>query len=571
VPLGDEKPNWRELPRVPHKVKTSVLPGWAHPERPDLQGEDWPGTLPPLTEEDQKKLDEYKLQKEREQRNQEVRVLASQEARLAVSKALTDHQQTKTQQQEEDRQRLAPFHAYLESLRDLTAEDQAEARTELRLTLNRLQPNGGVKPTRIFCEETILDQAGVQELGDPAFETRTMNYAERSGRFGKYEWRMKGWAAGELTLDTTTTVTVEPPPGYVAPINPVIEDSPKEDPMEKFNGTLDMVSRVAALFGGNKGGMDPIEMKKLEALSYEQGQRAGKMEGQLEADREHRRELDDLRERHRRELEDAERRGMDRGRIEGAREVRDELTPKLWRLEHAAGEPETSVIGELVSHLGGPDAFQGLVGAVVANLNKPKAATPPPHRQPPPAARQPSPQAPPPPVASNPSGEPTRAEHLEAMGLVEEAAAILEEQIPHEAPEDAAKLTQLQELLEHFHAAGLREGPLAPWWAAWCQHWKPNVERIIQAAEEHAGQAPASEDPDMNLEGLRKELMEALDQGKTDVEILEGLKSTVSVETRAAWLASMGTLPLGFVAGAIGQGKHHDRLLTLLEAFKGEA
>ncbi|WP_257303422.1 hypothetical protein [Geothrix campi] len=525
-------------------------------------------TMPVLSEAEQEAITET-ARRQRELDHTEA--VARGTAAATVNQMLAAHSKTTTQAQEEERQRLAPFYAYMDSLRDLTADDQGEARTELKLTLNRLEANGGPKPTRIFCEELALDQEGVKALGDPGFEMRTMDYAKRSGRFGRYEWRMKGWAAGELTLDTTTTVTVEPPPGYVPPVNAVIEDRPKEDPMGHLNTTLDMVSKVAGLFGGgSKGGMDPVEIEKLKGFSYEQGQRSGKLEGQLEADRAHRKELDELRERHRRELDEAEQRGMARGQIEGERKVRDELTPRIWKLEHEAGVPESSVIGELVGHMGGPEAFQGLIGAVVSSLNKPKATAPQPHRQPPPAPHQTHAA----PVVINPSGEPTRAEHLEAMSLVDEAAAIIEEKIPDEGPEAAAQLAQVQQMLEDFHAAGMQEGPMAAWWAAWTQHWKANVENIIQAAEQHAaeraGQVPASEESSVDLESLRAKLMEALDSGKTDEEILEGLKSTVPDETRAAWLRAMGAMPIAFVAGAIGQGQHNDRLMQLLTAFKAQ-
>lgn len=573
MPEGPEKHNWRELPRVPHKVKAENLPSWARPDRPDLEIPEFPASLPGLSKDDQAKLDAHMQERERAARDCEVRNLAAREAEATVSRLLADQQGVVAQQQQEDRQRLAPFHAYLDSLRELSDESQPEARTELKLQLFRLEDSGGPKPRKIYCQELTLDQAEVKTMGDPAFERRTQDYAERAGRFGRYEWRMKGWALGELTLDTSTTVNVEPPPGYVPPPNLIQEDKPKVDPMEGMNGALDMVGRVAALFvGGKTSTPDPVEMRKLEALAYDQGNRAGITQGRYEAEREHRKELDDLRERHRRELEEAERRGLDRGKVEGSREKSDELTPRLWQLEHEArGEGGPSMVSEVVGALGGPETLQSLVGAVVANMNQPR--TPAPRRRPAPqgqAAVVPLvPQQAPRPVAANPSGEPSRAEHLEAMNMLEEAVMVLEEQIPNEEAGHAAQLHQLKELMEAFHGEGLKDGPLAAWWLAWDQRWKPSVEAVIRAAEDNQPEpGPEPEGEPVNLEALRALLIEALDEGKDDSAILTHLESTIPADIQAGWRKQIDGWPIPMLAGMIGQGQHQGRLTRLLEAFK---
>lgn len=525
--------------------------------------------MPGLTDSERQKLADVV---ERKRQVDHTEAVARGTAIAAVNGVLEEQRRAAKASQDEDRRKLAPFYSYLDSLRELAEESPDEARTELKLQLFRLEGSRGPQGRKIYCQELTLDQAEVKAMGDPGFECRTQDYAERAGRFGRYEWRMKGWASGELTLDTTITVNVEPPPGYVPPVNPIPEEKTKVDPMEGMNGALDMVGRVASLFGGNKGGMDPVEMRKLEAMSYDQGQRAGLTEGRYEAEREHRKELDDLRERHRRDIEDAERRGLERGKVEGAREVRDELTPRLWLLEHqVSSEVGPSLASEVVGYLGGPEAVQALVGAVVANMNKPKApgAAQPQGR---PAQPQPAPVQPPPPqarpAALNPSGEPTRAEHLEAMGMIDEAMAVLEEEIPNEAPEHAAQLHQLNILLEAFHSEGLKDGPLSPWWAEWNGRWKRNVEAVLNAAEAHAGEEPAPVEETVNLEALRAVLIEALDEGKDDAAILEHLQSTISEEIRAGWRQQIKGWPVPMLAGMIGQGQHQDRLAGLLEAFK---
>jgi hypothetical protein len=571
MPKGDDKINWMEPPKV-----AEDLPGWARPGRPDLEI-----PKPELAQDDLSAIHEASR---RAKELDHTEAVARGAALKAVNGILDQQRRDAASAQDEERRKLSPFFAYMDSLRDLSGEDQEEARTEVKLQLFRLEDTGGPKPRKIYCQELTLDQAEVKTMGDPAFERRTQDYAERAGRFGRYEWRMKGWALGELTLDTSVSVHVEAPPGYVPPPNLIPEEKPKADPMEGFSGTLDLVGRVAAMFGAKNGGnLDPVELKKLEAMSYEQGQRAGKMEGRYEAEREHRKELDDLRERHRRELDDAERKGLDRGKVDGAREVRDELTPKLWQLEHANGLPESSLVSDLVVNLGGPEAFQGLVGAVVTNLNKPKPNPAPATRRMAPAGNPPIPLVPGPKVALNPSQseEPSRADYLEAMNLVEEAVAIIEEAIPNEPPENAEKLGQLKPLLEAFHGEGMKEGPLVAWWADWNQRWKPIAEAILNAAEEHqAGQdaepqpepalgpEPEPEEEPVNLEALRALLIEALDEGKEDPVILEHLKATVPEEIRAGWRRQIDGWPIPMLAGMIGQGQHQGRLTRLLEAFK---
>lgn len=559
--MPEPKINWMEPP-----VVAEDLPGWAKPGHPDLAIPEAVG----LSDEEQKHIREAA---DRKKQLDHTEAVARGTALAAVNGVLEEQRRAAQASQDEDRRKLAPFYSYLDSLRELAEESHDEARTELKLQLFRLEGSRGPQGRKIYCLELTMDQAEVKAMGDPGFESRTQDYAERAGRFGRYEWRMKGWASGELTLDTTVTVNVEPPPGYVLPVNPIPEERPKVDPMEGMNGALDMVGRVASLFGGNKGGgMDPVEMRKLESMAYDQGQRAGLTEGRYQAEREHRKELDDLRERHRRDLEDAERRGLERGKVEGAREVRDELTPKLWQLEHqVASEVGPSLASEVVGYLGGPEAVQALVGAVVANMNKAKTpgAPQPQGRPAQPAAA--SPQAPPPqarPAALNPSAEPSRAEHLEAMGMLEEAMAVIEEAIPNEAPDHAAQLNELKTLLEAFHGEGLKDGPLRAWWAEWNGRWKPNVEAVLNAAEAHEDEVPAPVEETVNLEALRAVLIEALDEGKDDAAILAHLQSTISADIRTGWRQQIDGWPTAMLAGMIGQGQHQGRLTKLLEAFK---
>lgn len=537
---------------------TDDLPAFLKPGRPDL-------AIPEAAGLSEAEAEALRKVADRKRELDHTEAVARGTAIAAVNGLMDEQRRQASLAKDEDRLKLAPFYSYLDSLRELAEEDQAEARTELKLQLFRLEDSGGPKPKRIYCQEFTLDQAEVKSMGDPAFERRTQDYAEKAGRFGRYEWRIKGWAIGELTLDTQTTVHVEPPPGFVMPPNPIIEASPKVDPMEGMNGSLDLISRVAALFGGKKGdSMSPVELRQLETMAYDQGQRAGLTEGKYQAEKEHRKELDDLRERHRRDLEEAEKRGMDRGRVEGAREVKDELTPKIWQLEHqVAGDAPASLASEVVGYLGGPEAVQALVGAVVAGMNKPKAPGAP---QP---QGRPAPPTQPRTAQFNPSGEPSRAAHFEALGMIEAAVDHLDDAIPRESPESVAQLQQLKGMLEAVHAEGMKEGPMAAWWSDWISRWAPNVQMILNAVEDHeelATETTETEKP-MDLEALRGTLLAALDTGKEDAEILEHLKTTIPPEVRGEWRKQIAGWPTAMLAGMIGQGQHQGRLTALLEAF----
>ena len=230
--MADPKINWTEPLVVP-----AELPGYLKPGRPDLAIPE-----PAALSEAEQQTTRGAADRKRELDHTEA--VARGTAIAAVNGILEEQRRAAQASQEEEKRKLAPFYSYLDSLRGPAEESQDEARTELKLQLFRLEGSRGPQCKKIYCLELTMDQAEVKAIGDPGFEARTQEYAERAGRFGRYEWRMKGWAAGELTLDTSVTVNVEPPPGYVPPANPIIEERPKVDPMEGMNGALDMVSRL---------------------------------------------------------------------------------------------------------------------------------------------------------------------------------------------------------------------------------------------------------------------------------------------------------------------------------------
>lgn len=177
--MAEPKINWTEPPVVP-----AELPAYPKPGRPDL-------AIPqpvPLTEAE---LQAVREAADRKRELDHTEAVARGTAIAAVNGVLEEQRRAAQASLEDEKRRLAPFYSYLDSLRELAEESQDEARTELKLQLFRLEGFRGPQCKKIYCLELTMDQAEVRAMGDPGFEARTQEYAERAGRFGRYEWRVK--------------------------------------------------------------------------------------------------------------------------------------------------------------------------------------------------------------------------------------------------------------------------------------------------------------------------------------------------------------------------------------------
>lgn len=500
------------------------------------------------------------------------------EARGAAREVLEEERKAAAEEALRKKDRLRPFFGFMESLRNLAASgpggEGPEGRTELVLKLYRLVETGGPKPQRVFQTQVQLSQDEALGMADPDFEGRTMEWAMQQGQFGRFEWRMLGWADGESILDTSYTVTVEAPAGYQPPARPAVPTEPeaKPDPMGQLKETLGLVTIMREAFGMKTqgGGLDAGQMEVIRS--------AAAANARLEASEAHRRELRDLEDRHRRELEAAEEKGYRRGQEEGKREM--EAEKLRWELSRAKEAPEgPSFLQEVTGMLGGPDAVQGLVGGLVAAMNrppspKPSVSNPSPRQLGPVAPKAPvrplrpampdqGPAAPFPTPASNPShgAEPNRGEWKEAMEQVEEALDGLEELLKgSEAdPGLVGKATQLQAALERFRGQGLVEGSLAAWWAQWPQV-KPYVDEVLEAGDE-----PEEEPVSMDLEGLRALLMERLEEGEDDDTILREINRHVPKESMNKWRQTIKLMPKKLILDIIGIKDHDKRLNVLID------
>jgi len=294
------------------------------------------------------------------------------EARGAVQGILAEERQRQEDEAVKRKDRLRPFFGFMESLRNLAAVgpggEGPEGRTELVLKLYRLETNGGPKPSKVFQTQVALSQEEALGLGDPDFEGRTMEWALQQGQFGRFEWRLLGWADGESILDTSYNVTVEQPANYVPPVRPAVAAEPeaKPDPMGQLKETLALLGMMRdsmGLKGG--GGLDATQLEIVKAAAGSQAR--------LEAATEHRHELRELEDRHRKELEDVERKGYERGKAEGDRTLEAERL--RWDLQKAQEAPEgPSFVQEVTAVLGGPQRVQSLVGGILAAVNQPRPA-----------------------------------------------------------------------------------------------------------------------------------------------------------------------------------------------------
>lgn len=492
------------------------------------------------------------------------------EARNTVQAVLEEERQRQAKEAEARKDRLRPFYGFMESLKNLAATgpggEGESGRTELVMKLYRLENNGGPTPTKIFQTQVSMAQDEALALGDPDFEGRTMAWAREQGVFGRYLWRLCGWADGEAILDTGFQVNVEQPAGYQPPTRTnaaPVEPEPKPDPKGQLKDTLELIGMMKETMGlKGGGGADATQLEILKTAAAAQAR--------LEAANEHRRELRELEDRHRKELAEAEQKGFERGKTEGERILEGERL--RWELK-AARETDAapSFAQEVTAILGGPQTVQNLVGGIVSYLNRPKAPAP---LQRPAVARpvaplRPTPTPPGVPVhqaAVNPGQEPTRVEWVQALGELEEGIGLLRDMAEdQEQPaDDRAKAAELLPILEAYHAKGLEEGPLAAWWVEW-----PKARAVLAPLFDMTETDESEGDPGMDLEALKSQLIRRLDEGATDEAILDELRGTVPPALLATWrnMLLFATAPM--VAGALGiPERHNGRMESLLTAIK---
>lgn len=493
---------------------------------------------------------------------EEAQRTARGEARAAVAEAMGERNT-----------KLDAFRSFLGSVQELVKGGEGSplvaGRTEVVLKLFRLVENGGPKATQSFQTQITYGAEEALSLGDPDFEGRTMGWARQTGRFGKYQWRILGWADGENTLDTTYTVNVEQPEGYSPPMVPRAAEpdpmpAPPVDPMAKVREGLSFIEEVKKVIGGGNSGNEAASVARM----------AGEMDGRRKAEEEHRAVLRELETRHREALEGAERTAYKRGYEEGDRKARWELEDQIRELKWKMREDQgPDMLDKLVSFAGGPEGVSNLVSAVVGALNrKPAAAPQPPKPQGPLSAPRPgmtpapiapfvppiAPIAPPAPVAQ--LSEPTRAEHLEAMEDLAEALALLEE-YEQQNPGQNPSIPQALDLLRQIQAQGQADGPLGAWWQGWTGQWGRMVEQILNTAESPEGEGG------MDLDGFKKLLVQRLDEGAEDDAILAEARGRLAPEQLAEWRPLLAALPRPFLGLLLGAPRHQDRLPALVEAF----
>lgn len=533
-------------------------------------GEDPEGFI--LTEEERATF--YREQG-RQEALQAAQDTARAEARSAAKQGLTEVLEGRKSQ-------INAFKSFLGSLEDLVQGSDTgtapEGRTEVVLKLHRVMDNGGPRPVMAFQKQWIFDAPEALTLGDPDFEGRTMAWAKETGRFGKFQWRIMGWAAGENTLDTTYAVTVEEPEGYKPPAVPRLpEPDPTPmlpaDPLEGLRNGLGIVAEVQKVLGmgGSKGNGDAEKVARM----------TGELEGRRAAEEEHRRRVQELEDRHRKALAEVEAAAYKRGQEEGDRKARWELEDQLrdlrWKMRQEDGP---DMLDKIVSFAGGPEGVSSLLSAVVGAMNRGNAAKAAPGKPAPRPALQTAPNAAPnptprpaprpvtaqaPPAAPAEGAEPSRAEHLQAMADLGEALAVLEafeEQQPGQDP----KIPEAINLLNQVEEAGRMEGSLSAWWKAYRERFAPMVAHILSSQEEPGPQAP-EEEGTMDMNGLKALLIRRLDEGAETDAIIAEARAVLTPEQQAEWLPMLKAMPRIFLGRLLGVPHHQARLAALVEAL----
>lgn len=475
-------------------------------------------------------------------------------ATAAAEKVLDRERQRREAEAGAKEGQLRAFKSYLFSLEDLAKRDQARAEdteeTRLVLRLYRLEDKGGPKPQATYQTVATFTAQEAMAMVDPDLEGRAQAWCESTGRFGRYQWRILGWAAGEQTLDTTYNLTTEPPPGYEPPKEPEAPapKAPAPDPMDGLMKTLGMAKqfRDALGLGGSDSG----------------GKEAAALMARLEASEKHRVEIRALEREHRAELEEAEAKGHARGLVEGRRAAEDEFKPKLWDLEkRLESNREPSILEQAVSYAGGPEVVQAFVKAALANSGPKPGPTPGPRPAQviTPQPVQPAPQALP------PLPEPTRAEWRGALDETEAALELMEE-----SGDTTEGTLQALRALTAFRDAGLGDGPLGNWWMAWKNGYQKAVSEVLTALDPESEEQETPE-PTMDMDGLKTLLHRRLDEGVSDTAILDELSRLVPKETRAGWKKLLAWVPDAHAAAMIAEGRteHEPRIAGLLKAFLG--
>lgn len=478
-------------------------------------------------------------------------------ATKAAEKALERDRQRREAEADTKEGKLRQFRYYLRSLEELASKDAGAVsnaeETRLNLKLYRMENNGGPRESEVY--QMAIELAGNDALAmvDPDLDGRAQAWAEKKGVFGRYRWRLQGWAAGEFTLDTTYLVATEPPPGYEPPKQPEEprEPLPPPDPMADMMKALGVAKQFKDALGLDGGG-------RADAAAITMAEKAAAATARMDAADRHRDELRKMEKDHREDLEAADAKGYARGLTDGRRAAEDEFRPRLWELERKLESgKEPSILEEAVKMVGGPEVVASIAKMAVASMTAAKHQPPPaPHQG---AVSQSVSQSAP--QALPPLQEPTKAEWRTAMDETETAVALIEE-----SGDTSPDTIKTFSALKQFIQAGEADGPLGNWWLAWQQGYKEAVTQVLTALD-----TPNDEslEPTMDMEGLKTLLHRRLDEGADDAAILDELARVVQPDTRARWKKLLAWVPNTSAAAMIADGRpdHEARIEALLPAF----
>lgn len=482
-------------------------------------------------------------------------------ATKAAEKVLERDRQRREAESDTKEGKLRQFRYYLRSLEELASKDAGAVsngeETRLNLKLYRMENNGGPRESEVY--QTAIEFAGTEALAmvDPDLDGRAQAWAEKKGVFGRYRWRLQGWAAGEFTLDTTYLVATEPPPGYEPPKEPDAprEPQPAPDPMADMMKTLSFAKQFKDALGLDGGG-------RADAAAIAMAEKAAAATARMDAADRHRDELRKLEKEHREGIETADAKGYARGLTDGKRAAEDELKPRIWELERKLDSgKEPSILEEAVKMVGGPEVVASIAKMAVASMTAAKQQPPPPRPGQGAVAQSAAQSAQSAPQALPALQEPTKAEWRAAVDETEAAISLIEE-----SGDTSPDTLNTKAALETFLQAGHADGPMGNWWMAWHRGYKDAVTQIL-AALDTPDDDPT--EPTMDMEGLKTLLHRRLDEGADDSAILEELARVVPEPTRSEWKKLLAWVPDTAAAAMISEGRkdHEARIAALLPAF----
>jgi hypothetical protein len=445
----------------------------------------------------------------------------------------------------------SPFAGFLLELQGLVDEgglEGEEGRTELELSLYYLDRISGQEKAKLCTKHRLSPDQCVRH-GMPDLEGLALDYATMAGPWGDYRWNIKGWIKGDQVLSTSAKISLLQPAEW----KPSVKEEPAAvppapTPFDSLKETL-ALGRLMRESLGLSGG------EGASATTIKTAEMAAEMRARFEMEQAHGRSLREVQESHAREiraLQELLQKERDTAR-ERITALEAQLREKEYELRSVPVSEEMGPLGLFIQKLD-PNAVNGMLGAIAGKLMQSgtKAPAKPPART----------KAATPPVATLAAPlEPTRAQVVQAVNLLRDAAQLAEH-------------PDISERMEAFAKEGMAEGSLASWWVrvtSPADPTQPQGPSWLDFAAHLATQddTPEEEEP-MDFDALKTQLIQRLNEGATDEEILSEIEELFSPSQVDQARSMLRMAPAAMLGGMLGAPQHQSRLEILRSAMLAE-